>query len=110
MKPERADHYLSWVDREIDRVEASAAGWDSGVLPVEERMSLRLEWDDVVDRYLTVVKAHDTGELPETITARLVNVSARLVGLVLGAHHERSGADADHDGRLVDGIARAGAE
>jgi hypothetical protein len=80
MKAEQVNHYLTWVDREIDRVETAAIG-DLSALPVEERMSLRYEWDDVVDRYLAVVKAYDARAFPRTSTARLADVSARLAAL-----------------------------
>src|SRR6266511_4242987 len=82
MKPDRAQHYLAWVDREIRRIESLESHWDAESFPVEERMAIRLEWDDVVDRYLAVVQAHDDGRLPRTLMRRFFDVSARLDALL----------------------------
>lgn len=82
MKPDRANHYLIWVEREIARIRDVERHWDSETFPVEERMATRLEWDDVVDRYLAVVHAHDEGQLSRATTTRLADVSARLDSLL----------------------------
>ena len=78
MKPSRVEHYLTWVDREIDRVLSVEPQWQLPDFPVEERLGLRAEWDDVIDRYLAVVDAYDAGDLPCELLPRLVNVSERL--------------------------------
>jgi hypothetical protein len=82
MKLDRADHYLTWVEREIARIRDVEPRWDSEGFPVEERMATRLEWDDVVDRYLAVVHAHDEGQLSGVTTTRLADVSAQLAALL----------------------------
>ena len=82
MKQDRADHYLIWVSREADRLLALDSEGGLPTLAVEDRMATRLEWDDVVDRYLAVVAAYDDGQLPREVHARLFDVSARLTFLV----------------------------
>ena len=82
MMQDRAEHYLTWVDREIDRVISLNAEGGMSTLTVDDRMATRLEWDDVVDRYLAVVAAYEDGRLPRDIHSRLFEVSARLFSLV----------------------------
>jgi hypothetical protein len=79
---DRAEHYLTWVNREIDRLRALDAEGGTTALAVEERMATRLEWDDVVDRYLAVVAAYDDGQLPRDMHSHLLDVSMRLTALV----------------------------
>jgi hypothetical protein len=82
MMQDRSEHYLTWVDREIDRVISLEAAGGMSVLAVEDRMATRAEWDDVVDRYLTVVATYEDDRLPRDLHARLFDVSARLFSLV----------------------------
>ena len=82
MMRERAEHYLTWVNREIDRLRALDGEGGLATLAVEDRMATRLEWDDVVDRYLAVVATYDDGQLPRDAHAHLFSVSERLVELI----------------------------
>jgi hypothetical protein len=82
MMQDRAEHYLTWVNREIDRLVSLDADGGMPVLSVEDRMATRLEWDDVIDRYLAVVAAYDDGTLSRDVHTRLFDVSARLDSLV----------------------------
>jgi hypothetical protein len=81
MMRDRAEHYLTWVNREIDHLHALDAAGGTAALAVEERMATRLEWDDVVDRYLAVVAAYDKRQLPRVMFPGLVDVSMRLASL-----------------------------
>jgi hypothetical protein len=78
---ERAEHYLGWVNREIDRLRALDAGGGMASLAVEDRIATRLEWHDVVDRYLAVVAAYDDRQLSRDQALCLVDVSMRLAAL-----------------------------
>jgi hypothetical protein len=82
MKADQAKRYLAWVDREIARIRTVVPQWDSASLPPEERMAVRLEWDDVVDRYMAVVRAHDDGLLDAAASTHLLDVSAHLDAFV----------------------------
>src|SRR5688572_20147143 len=82
MKRDRAEHYLTWVSREIDRLRALDAEGGMATLGVEDRMATRLEWDDVVDRYLAVVAAYDDRRLSQDQTLCVIDVSMRLIALV----------------------------
>ncbi len=82
MMQDRAEHYLIWVGREIDRLLSLDAAGGMPVLAIEDRMATRLEWDDVVDRYVTVVAAYEDGRLPRDTHSQLFDVSARLFSLV----------------------------
>lgn len=81
MTPDRTDHYLTWVGREVERLRAIEAGGGLPALPVEDRMAVRLEWDDVVDRYLAVVAAYERGQLTRDLSNRLVELSLLLAAL-----------------------------
>ncbi len=81
MKREQSEHYLAWVDREIDQVTSLEQRWGSEDLPVEDRLAVRAEWDDVVSRYLAVVTAFDAGQLGNDESHRLRVLSARLARL-----------------------------
>jgi hypothetical protein len=81
MMQDRAEHYLIWVNRELDRLESLDAEGGMTTLVVEDRLALRAEWHDVVDRYLAVVGAYDAGRLRRDLHPRLFNVSARLLSL-----------------------------
>ena len=81
MKLNQVEHYLAWVDRELDRILAVEPHWHLPHFPVEERLGTRAEWHDVVNRYLAVVAAYDAGQLPSELLPRLVAVSVRLVTL-----------------------------
>jgi hypothetical protein len=48
-------HYLGWVHREIDNLVAIDAQGGLPTLEAEDRVGLRLEWYDVIDRYLAEV-------------------------------------------------------
>ena len=82
MMQERAEHYLIWVSRELDRLESLDADGGMTTLAVEDRLAMRAEWHDVVDRYLAVVGAYDAGRLRRDLYARLFDVSARLLSLL----------------------------
>ena len=82
MTQDRAEHYLAWVSREIERIQSLDADGGMQMLAVEDRMATRLEWDDVVDRYLAVVAAYDSGQLPRDRHARLFDVAASFVALL----------------------------
>jgi len=82
MMQDRAEHYLTWVDREIDRLRALDAEGGMATLAVDDRMATRLEWDDVVDRYLAVVAAHDDRQLSPSQASRLFDVTMHLAALV----------------------------
>ena len=82
MMQDRAEHYLTWVDREVDRLLSLDAAGGMSTLAVEDRLATRLEWDDVVDRYLAVVAAYDDDRLPRNVHSRLFDISARLFSLV----------------------------
>ena len=82
MKKGRAGHYLAWVDLAIDGVMAVGADWESGALPVEDRLATVAEWDDVVSRYLALVAAFDAGQLTASEKQHLRRQSARLAELV----------------------------
>jgi hypothetical protein len=81
MMRERAEHYLGWVNREIDRLEALDAEGGMASLAVEDRIATRAEWHDVIDRYLAVVAAYDSRKLTRAQTRCLVDVSMRLASL-----------------------------
>ena len=81
MMRERAEHYLGWVNREIDRLQALDAEGGMATLVVEDRIATRVEWDDVVDRYLAIVVAYDNRRLSQDQTQCLVDVSLRLAAL-----------------------------
>ena len=78
MTPDRAGHYLTWVRRELDRLRAIDAAGGLSALSVEDRMAMRLEWEDVVDRYLAVVAPYERGQLPPALATRLVDLSSDL--------------------------------
>ena len=82
MMQDRAEHYLSWVSREVERLRTLDAEGGLTALAVEDRMATRLEWDDVVDRYLAVVSSYDHGQLSRDLHSRLVDVSVQLAALV----------------------------
>ena len=82
MMQERAEHYLGWVNREIDRLRALDAEGGMVTLAVEDRIATRVEWDDLVDRYLAVVAAYDDRRLSRDQALCLVDVSTRLTALV----------------------------
>ena len=82
MKTGQAGHYLAWVDREIDGIVAVRAEWESGALPVEDRLATVAEWDDVVSRYLAVVAAFEARQLTTDEERHLRRQSARLAQLV----------------------------
>jgi hypothetical protein len=82
MMRERAEHYLGWVNREIDRLQALDAAGGMAMLAVEDRIATRVEWDDVVDRYLAVVAAYDRRRLSRDQALCLVDISTRLAALV----------------------------
>jgi hypothetical protein len=82
MTRERAEHYLAWVSREIDRIRSLDADGGMQMLAVEDRMGTRFEWDDVIDRYLAVVAAYDDGTLTHDLHARLFDVAAGLAALL----------------------------
>ena len=81
MMRERAEHYLGWVHREIDRLQALDAEGGMAALAVEDRIATRVEWHDVIDRYLAVVAAYDKRQLTRAQTLCLVDVSGRLADL-----------------------------
>jgi hypothetical protein len=82
MTRERAEHYLDWVNREIDRLRALDAEGGMATLAVEDRIATRVEWDDVVDRYLAVVAAYDRRRLSRDQILYLFDVSMHLAALV----------------------------
>ena len=82
MTREHAEHYLGWVNREIDRLLVLDEAGGMPTLAVEDRIATRVEWDDVVDRHLAVVAAYDARRLSHDETVCLVDVSMRLAALV----------------------------
>ena len=82
MMRNRAEHYLGWMNREIDRLHALDVEGGMATLAVDDRMATRLEWDDVVDRYLAVVAAYDNRQLSLSQASRLIEVSMHLAALV----------------------------
>jgi hypothetical protein len=71
-------HYLGWVHREIDNLLAIDAQGGLPTLEPEDRVALRLEWYDVIDRYLAVVAVYDAGRLPADLRLQLIELSVRL--------------------------------
>ena len=78
MRRDQDQHYLGWVHREIDNLLAIDAQGGRATLEPEDRVALRLEWHDVVDRYLHVVAAYDAGRLPANLRRQLIELSVRL--------------------------------
>lgn len=76
-----AEHYLGWVNREIDRLLALDDAGGMPTLAVEDRIATRVEWHDVVDRYLAVVAAYDNGQLTPDAHCCLVDITGRLAAL-----------------------------
>jgi hypothetical protein len=78
MTREQHGRYIGWVLREIDRLLAIDAQGGLASLDPEDRVALRAEWYDVVDRYLAIVAVHDAGRLPADLQAPLLEVTGRL--------------------------------
>jgi hypothetical protein len=74
----REEHYLGWVHRELDRLQALDQQGGMPTLEVEDRIALRAEWYDVVDRYLAAVAAYEAGNMLPELRPQLIDVSMRL--------------------------------
>jgi hypothetical protein len=81
MTQDKQQHYLGWVHRELDHLCTLDAQGGLQALEPEDRVGLRLEWHDVVDRYLAVVAAYDDGRLPADLQSDLIELSVRLAEL-----------------------------
>ena len=79
MQRDRALNHLAAVRRDLDRLIALERSWfDDAFLP-DDRIGYRAEWDNTLDRFSSVVRAHVVGQLDPDVAAQLIDVAKLLV-------------------------------
>jgi len=81
MQRDRALNHLAAVRRDLARLVTLERAWLDDAFLADDRIGYRAEWDNTLDRFSAVVRAHVDGRLDPDIVAQLIDVAERLVTL-----------------------------
>jgi hypothetical protein len=79
MQRDRALNHLSAVRRDLDRLAVLEGSWFDDTFLPDDRSGYRAEWDNTLDRFSAVVRAHAAGGLDRDVVVQLVDVARSLV-------------------------------
>ena len=81
MTRDRAQHHLKAVRREAERVARLEPEWSSESFLADDRIAVRAEWANVMDRFSLVVRFHEADGLDRHLVEDLVDVAQLLARL-----------------------------
>jgi hypothetical protein len=82
MRRDRALHHLAAIRREVEHLTALEPSWlDDSLLP-DDRIGLRAEWANLIDRFAAVALAYMDGQLDADVGAQLIDVARLLSAFV----------------------------